>query len=538
MRIPPAPVIPSAVDSVDEPSDGQMVNPTEYPPVPALVACSVCASSTHPNANCPLSTPYGQGDDPTYNAEPPPDLAHPDATCEEPWLGESCQCCDSAQGVPANYPARSQGIVCYQCHQWGHRTLTCPLTRCYNCGAYGHSSQICYSKTHCFHCSDPGHRAAECPIKYKGRICYQCKEPGHQAANCPQGHLCKTCHLPGHIFTHCPEAICKYCREKGHTVGACTKLHCPQCGTTHPDGKCQNTQFVSDSSYIYEDAENKEMLATTPPTANEDVISNHQDNNHISPESTSVKVVPMYKPMYAMQNNKQVLVIIDGPYFDHCLRYHYIEPRTSDYYVHIVEILRCTLEYIGAIFDMNPIAYWFDIDPVVFEHFIEADLPPAKREATFKEIENRKRFLISEMNRDKLLPNVVPRLVGNMKRQRAYTEDGSNFVWAETGLSVAIAIHLIEASQNHKMCQQIVLLCEESDVYPAVNHCNIRQSISKEHQDCSPVRMCGISVSNPKIYGQQPNPSDFLPRILLDKSQHNENGIIYEFPAYKAFCGM
>ncbi|CCW65643.1 unnamed protein product [Phytomonas sp. EM1] len=544
MRIPSAPVPPFPVNSAAEPSDGRFNSSAVHVSTSALVTCSICSSSEHLSANCPLSKQHVYGDNGTYKSEGPREVANEHAEHEEPTFGDdgqrigSCQSCDSTQDMQANRLERYQPIVCYQCHRWGHMMLTCPLTRCFNCGAYGHSSQICHSKSHCFHCSDAGHRAANCPVKYKGRICYQCKEPGHQAADCPQGHLCKMCHMPGHIFAHCPEAICKYCREKGHTVGACTKLHCPQCGSTHPDGKCQNTQGLADPSWSYEDVEPKHTSTMTPHPVNEDAISNNRNSNYIPHEEILDSAVSMYKPLYAMQSDRKVLVIIDGPYFERCLRCYHNEPRVSDYYMRIAEVLRCTLEYIGVIFDMNPIAYWFDIDPVAFANSTEVDLPAVNRGTAFTEFDIRRRFLISEMNRDRLLPNVVPRLVGNIKKQRVFTPDGPSFVWGEAGVSVAIAMCLIEASQDQRMCQQVVLLCEESDVHPAVNYCNIQQRMSKEHQNCSPIRMCGISASAPKIYGQQQGPSDFLPQIFLDKSQHNENGTIYEFPAYKAFCRM
>lgn len=515
--------------------------------------CDNCSSSGHLRRNCPKIRCNLCGRRGHFRRDCPQDAAKRDRTVddtpnEEEYRWSVCRNCGSSRHIQAQCPVRFQALECYQCHQLGHMMTTCPQTRCFNCGTFGHSSQICHSKPHCFHCSHSGHRSSECPMRFKGRVCYQCNEPGHEAAKCPQGQLCRMCHQPGHLVAHCPEVMCNLCHKKGHTAGVCDKNTCENCGGAHETEHCPQP-FVAPASHdriSHEDAAGEDTL--TSDIDNDDYA--RSDNSEAPPTeaggdekpdtriTTAVaapaSVIPPYVSLGANKKEGRVAVVIDGAYFERCvaLRRNRSDP---EYYRHVADALRHTIDYLGDIFQREPFAYWFDTDTTAFTEFIETSMPLAHRERAFRETASRKRYLTDEMNSGRSLPNVVAKLVGGMKRQRGYTEDGPGHVWVQTGVDVAVATCLIELFQDRRQFQQVTLLCGDADVYPAVHFCNMLRRSSPQHADCHPVRVCGTATSLSKLYGQQQDLTDFLPRILLDRPSHSESGRTIEFPTSSAF---
>ncbi|EPY28702.1 hypothetical protein AGDE_10325 [Angomonas deanei] len=431
--------------------------------------------------------------------------------------------CGSPKHMQSSCPMKQQLMECFQCHQLGHGAVTCPLTRCYNCGTYGHSSQICSSKPYCFHCAHQGHRSLDCPLRTRGRVCYQCNRPGHDAAECPKGQLCRMCQQPGHFIAHCPLAVCYACNEKGHTSSVCEKVHCSNCGGQHETTHC------------------RQPAGEQHDTDSDSAPSTHVPTDHpAAPAGDPSYVVPPYTPS-GEERSGRVAVVIDGPYFERCMTKKGLHRDTSAYYTTTAEALAHTLQYIGDILHMEPFAFWFDTDPDAFNEFVETAIPLAHRAQHLTEAALRKRFLTDEMNADHSLKNVIAKLVGGMKRQRGYTQDGPGHVWVQSGVDVAIATCIIEQFQSHRF-DQVVLLAGDVDLYPSVHFCNTsRTSPTTKHpvpseKSATPVRVCGSSTSISKIYGQEQHISDFLPKILLDKPHHVEGTRKIEFPTHTVFC--
>lgn len=514
--------------------------------------CDNCSSSGHLRRNCPKIRCNLCGRRGHFRRDCPQDAAKrlrpvDEAPQEEDYRWSVCRNCGSSRHIQAQCPVRFQALECFQCHQLGHMMTTCPQTRCFNCGTFGHSSQICHSKPHCYHCSHSGHRSSECPMRFKGRVCYQCNEPGHEAANCPQGQLCRMCHQPGHLVAHCPEVMCNLCHEKGHTAGVCEKNHCDNCGGAHETEHCtqpyvarishdrvseehSGSEEQAMSGNEDDEPDSAEALAPQPTEADRDV----RPHNPAVPAAVPTPVIQPYAAQSDVPREGRVAVVIDGAFFERCvaLRRNRSDPA---YYRHVAEALRYAIDYIGDIFQGEPFAYWFDTDTTAFTEFIERSMPLAHRERAFRETAARKRYLTDEMNSGRSLPNVVAKLVGGMKRQRGYTEDGPGHVWVQTGVDVATATCVIELYQDRRQFKQVVLLCGDADVYPAVQYCNLLRRSSRQHAEFPPVRVCGTSDSMSKLYGQHQDLTDFLPRILLDRPSHSEGGRTIEFATCKAF---
>lgn len=473
-----------------------------------------------------------------------------------------CHRCGSSRHEQSSCPVRVS-IACKQCHQEGHVITKCPQTRCFNCGAMGHSSQICQSKIHCFHCSVVGHDSAQCPIKHRGRVCYQCKEPGHEAANCPQGVICRMCHLQGHIIANCPSIICGSCHQKGHMSTACQSKN-PPLATTGGEGRDVAPLFSSTKEMLLPPSHFQSFRpvngldeALRSVIHKDPLLKNSGDTSPpilLSPASTPgvTENFPIYEPTSTRRNGR-VVVVIDGPYFERCIVGHDVRPRPASQYKRTTLALKSALAYIGDIFEMEPIAYWFDTSIEDYVDFIEKGMPLRYRDAAFRELSLRRQYLIDEMNSTTgKLSNVVARLVGTMKRQRGYTPDGPGHVWVQSGVDVAIATCLVEHFyQDSYQCSQVVLLSGDSDIYPAVKYCNtIRKRFplasiigaSEKGLDSQPsagvfppVRVCGTSSSLSREFGLHQDLFDFLPRIFLNEKSHKETGRNFEFSPYKLF---
>ncbi|KAK7196153.1 nucleic acid binding protein [Novymonas esmeraldas] len=502
------------------------------------IKCKLCGQLGHFRRDCPQ--------DEAKRVRSVEEAPHDGVNPDEEYRWSVCRNCGSSRHIQANCPVRFQALECFQCHQLGHMMTTCPQTRCYNCGTFGHSSQICHSKPHCFHCSHAGHRSSECPMRFKGRVCYQCNEPGHEAANCPQGQLCRMCHRPGHLVAHCPEVVCNLCHQKGHTAGVCENVHCSNCGGNHDPTHCH----LPPKAPAMHDRVSQERSASLPTERNSvsgarsaASVASCVSDDGVNGRSADVSaaggvavptVVPSYDPLDAPKKEGRVAIVVDGSYFERCVA---VRRNRSDptYYQHVTDALRSAINYIGDIFQREPFAFWFDTDTTAFTEFVETSMPLAHREHAFRETAMRKRYLTDEMNSGRSLPNVVAKLVGGMKRQRGYTEDGPGHVWVQTGVDVATATCVIELFQDRRQFQQVVLLCGDADVYPAVQYCNTLRRSSHLHADANPVRVCGTSDSMSKMYGQQQDLTDFLPRLLLDRPSHTEGGRTLAFPTSSCF---
>ncbi|KAF8286878.1 hypothetical protein TcBrA4_0024080 [Trypanosoma cruzi] len=484
------------------------------------LTCSNCSATDHLRRDCPLVTCRSCGRLGHFKEDCPSEKKR--ARAEEDGEVSVCRSCGSSRHVKASCPLRSQSVECFQCHQRGHMAPTCPLTRCFNCGSYGHSSQLCYSRPLCFHCSLAGHRSTDCPMKPKGRVCYRCKEPGHEMAECTQTALCHMCNQAGHLIAQCPEAVCNLCNERGHTSSACLKSRFINYKAPHAIESCEGTVLFK---------EHADGSSAGEASLN-DSEGEHEKRCQLNPTFTpSSEVVPAFVSSN-LKHDGRVAVIVDGGYFERILKGH--DRRDEEQYKLTVEVLRYTLDFIGEIFQKDPVAYWFDTDPAAMTEYIENSMPLPHREKAFRESHLRKRLLLDEMNSGRQLGNVVSRLIGRMKRQKGYTRDGPRHVWVQTGVDVAMATCVIEIFL-YRQFEQVVLLCGDADLYPAIQYCHTQRRSSPMLEKSNPVRVCGTSKSMSKLYGKDQDLSDFLPRILLDAPSHTEKEREIVFPTYSVF---
>lgn len=480
---------PTQLDTVSAPPQ---LLPAAYtrslPPADRTLKCDLCDAFGHLGRNCPSVRCHLCGRSGHYQSDCP---QQPPQQQQPRHRDAVCFICGSPQHAQRACPSKAQEPECFQCHERGHVMNSCPQTRCFNCGTFGHSAQVCYSKAHCYNCSGSGHRSRSCPLREVGPVCYQCREPGHRAAACPLGQLCRMCHRPGHLVAHCPAVTCNQCHAKGHTAGVCPETH-------------------------YQDP----------------VLSPLEIETEAEAEA---EAVPAYVPAPGVpQQGGRVSVIIDGAYFERIVRAGGAV-GSPEHCRATAAALQHTLAFIADIFTLAPVAHWFDTDPAAYGRFIETGVPIARREAHFRERAVRQRFLTGEMRVGGALPNVVARLVGGMKRQRGYTQDGPGHVWVQTGLDVAMATCLIQHFAEREMFQQVVLLCGDGDLFPAVHYCNsLRRAGPLAGR--APVRVCGTSRSVAKVFGVHQDTFDFLPSILLDRAVHAEAGREHPFPTSSAFC--
>lgn len=248
--------------------------------------------------------------------------------------------------------------------------------------------------------------------------------------------------------------------------------------------------------------------------------------------------LPAYQPVSSVRKGR-VLIVIDGPYFERCVVGY--ESKSIEQYKRTTFALQQMLAYIGDLFEMEPIGYWFDTNISAFTEFLETGMPLHCREAAFREFGYRRRYLIDEMNSTSgTLHNVVAFLVGFMKRQRGYTPDGPGHVWVQSGVDVAIATCVVEHFHDFpQQFSQVVLLSGDGDIYPAIQYCNTlrlerQRSLMRDKEGVGaslppPVRVCGTTSSLSKIYGLHQHLFDFLPRILLDEEIHKERGKTFHF---------
>lgn len=414
-------------------------------------------------------------------------------------------------------------MCCYACGSPRHTRAQCPHslpekpheeTRCYNCGQDGHLQAMCPKpslKERCFHCSEWGHQSADCPFRHDGsdttsqRICYQCHQPGHFASSCPEmPPTCHRCGEVGHIQARCPQSVCRQCHQAGHYSSQCPASPDGPTSAAPPQHDAVPAHLVEDdrSSVSTSAAPN---LASSPPT----------------PIDAAQSSVPLFEPQAQVQvpRRGRVAVIIDGAYFERCV-VSYTARRDAAQYLKCKELLKYTLDFIGQVFEMSPIAYWFDTDPSSFAAFVETQCSAASRESILRDCDLRKKHLTDAMNGGKELSNVVAKLVGGMKRQKGFTEHGIGSVWVQTGVDVSIATCVVECFQDRRQYQQVVLVSGDSDLFPCVHYCNgSRRNLPLE---VPPVRVCGTSGTISKVFGQHQDLSDFLPRILLDEPLHCE----------------
>ncbi|KAH9598207.1 zinc finger protein [Trypanosoma melophagium] len=485
------------------------------------IVCSVCSAPDHLRRDCPMIKCISCGRLGHFKEDCPNEKKR--ARAEEDTEVSVCRSCGSSRHVQASCPLRFQSIECFQCHQRGHMMPTCPQTRCFNCGSYGHSSQLCHSRPLCFHCSLAGHRSTDCPMKPKGRVCYRCKEPGHEMADCTQTAVCHMCNQAGHLLAQCPEALCSRCHEKGHMASSCSKIRCATCSGQHPTTECKQRSTL---------VENNTAGSSAEETSSNVSDAEREAGSDSTPRTAGVEeTVTLFVPS-AIKRDGRVAVIIDGGYFERILKGY--DRRDEAQYKRTVEVLRCTLDFLGEVFQKEPVAYWFDTDPAAFTEYIENSMPLPHREKAFRESHLRKRFLLDEMNGSRQLNNVVARLVGRMKRQKGYTRDGQRYVWVQTGVDVAMATCIIETFL-YQQFQQVVLLCGDADLYPAIQYCHTQRRSSPALEQTNPVRVCGTSSSISKIYGRDQDLCDFLPRILLDAPRHIEGEREIVFPTHNIF---
>eukprot|EP00796_Vickermania_ingenoplastis_P008222 gene8222-5745_t len=475
------------------------------------IRCNQCGTPGHFKQDCPTTKrSRGEGEDQQGEAGPL-NLNIP------PHTGDVCHRCGSSRHMQASCPVPLM-VECHTCHREGHVMTICPQTRCFNCGSMGHSAQICQSKTHCFHCSVQGHRSSECPMKEKGRVCYQCKEPGHDAAQCPQGIVCRMCRQQGHVVAHCPSVTCNACHQKGHIASDCAI----------PGSKPAEASIPPKQTAAAGGTHEEEDEAAVVTTPNQSAPSVPQPSYEVAE----------YQPISTTREGR-VVVVIDGPYFERCVRGHQL--KSAAQYQKTTAALQQTLAYLGDIFEMEPIAYWFDTSNEAFTAFLETGMPLHCREAAFRDTALRREFLTDEMNSTTgKLRNVVARLEGSMKQQRGYTPDGPGHVWVQSGVDVAIATCLMQHFQDHRLASQVVLLSGDSDIYPAVHYCNAHRRAGLGGspvgtRPAPPIRVCGTGRTISKPYGLHQDLFDFLPRILLNEEHHTEKGREFYFAPFTAF---
>lgn len=292
-------------------------------------------------------------------------------------------------------------------------------------------------------------------------------------------------------MANCPSVICNSCHQRGHMATMCHVNPTPTSAGAARGGP-------------------PPPATTMPPI-----------------------VVPTYERKAIEQRSGKVLVVIDGSYFERCVTVSGTTKSKSNPQYHVTaSALRSTLNFIGDLFMMEPVGYWFDTKAEAFAQFLESAVPLAHREDAFLEVAKRKEALINEMSPGGQLENVVPKLVGSMKKQRGYTEDGPGHVWVQSGVDVAIATCLITQYHSTRDCAQVVLLSGDGDLLSAVEYCDT-VSHAESEGSLPPLRLCGTKHSISKAYDGRPSAKSS--RIYLDVELHKEGERCLSFAPHTIF---
>lgn len=301
-----------------------------------------------------------------------------------------------------------------------------------------------------------------------------------------------------------------------------------------PEGSCDSGPSSSNKSDLQKrNHATERMWATLPEEGGGEKLED---------VPSTLASLPVYQPLTSVRRGR-VLIVFDGPYFERCIAGH--EHKSIEQYKRTTFALQQTLAYLGDLFEMEPIGYWFDTSIASFTEFLETRIPLHCREAAFREFGYRRQYLLAEMNSTTgALHNVVAFLVGFMKRQRGYTPDGPGHVWVQSGVDVAIATCLVEHFQDFpRDFSQVILVSGDSDIYPAVQYCNTlrmqrQRTLPKDSDGAAlspPVRVCGTSRTLSKAYGMNQHLFNFLPRILLNEEIHREHGKTFHFAPHILF---
>lgn len=124
---------------------------------------------------------------------------------------------------------QSDGPLCHNCKQSGHKKKDCPHQLCRSCGALDdHDTMRCPMTQRCYNCSRLGHQASKCPEPQRqhGSYCRQCGSRSHLDRSCPQ---IWRLYLPAPNFVVDGDwdvkAWCYNCAASGHYGDDCPKPH-------------------------------------------------------------------------------------------------------------------------------------------------------------------------------------------------------------------------------------------------------------------------------------------------------------------------
>ena len=435
---------------------------------------------------------------------------------------------------------------CHHCNQKGHHIRECPNVVCHRCGKNGHMAMQCpliNRDASSSSGSSVGNkrrrvepRAGLGPEGPHGTlvteqgdiVCRECGERGHFLKNCPQ-RVCFHCNIKGHMMADCPNVTCHVCQEIGHFANACPRSTCPNCGKSgHSVSTCPYVQC-----FVCHELGHMSGSCSLAKQQNHLGQSDVDQSEQVDEQLIEMPVeIPIDLPLALLRGPGRVIVIIDGGYFEKA-----VGPQLGgkDHpYRRVCLALKHTLHFIGDIFGKAPFGYWFDSDPTEFAAFVEHHYAPRAKVDVLSNLEMRRRLLTDHMNGGKELPNVVAKLGGRMKCKRGFMgKNGEGTVWVQSGVDVAIASCVIECFLDTRHFHQVVLLTGDGDIYPCMQFCNTRRKSFPEASN--PVRVCGVGGSMSQVYGERQDLTDFLPRILLDKPQHDENGKVFAWPLHNVF---